>query len=284
VVQIPVGSRRSARAGGLVRLTSVLLLVAVWIAASYVLGTSSTGYQIVPSIPDVLGSYIRFAGYWPGGFGAESTLTGAEPTLWGATLGLIFNTFASALRVMVGYSVGVGVGLGLAVVISYSTLARQALQFPAHFARMMPLLAMLPLFALWFGNSEVGTVSFVAFAVGIVVFPITLNAIANVPAYYRQYAASLGANRLRTYFRVVIPAAFPQVRSAILLGVAFSWSAVLAAEFLGKSSGLGHIINFALYYAATDFVALTGLVVIFISAITYVATAKLLNWMTRWAE
>ena len=217
---------------------------------------------MVPSIPDVLGAFIRFAGYWPGGLGAESTLAGAEPTPWGAFLGLVYNTLFSAVRAFLGYSLGVVTGLGVAVVISYSATTRQIFEFPSHFARMMPLLAMLPLFALWFGNSEIGTVVFVAFAVGIVVFPIALNAIGNVPPYYRLYAASLGASRLRTYLRVVVPAAFPQVRSAILLGVAFSWSAVLAAEFLGKSSGLGHILNFALYYAATEMVALTGLVVI----------------------
>jgi sulfonate transport system permease protein len=266
------------------RLLSLVFVFAVWSVASAALGESTAGYKVVPAIPDVLGAFIRFAGYWPGGLGAESTLTGATPTEWGAFLGLVYNTLVSVVRVVAGYSLGVVTGLSLAVFISYSDTARQLFQFPAHLARMLPLLAMLPLFALWFGNSEIGTIVFVAFAVGIVVFPITLNAISNVPPFYRLYAASLGAHRLRTYLRVVIPAAFPQVRSAILLGVAFSWSAVLAAEFLGKSSGLGHILNFALYYAATEMVALTGLVVIVISALTYVVAARFLSWLTRWAE
>ena len=279
-----ITNARGRRNDNWIRLLSVVLVFAAWSVVSAVLGETTTGYKLVPSIPDVLGAFIRFAGYWPGGLGQESTLTGATPTLWGAFLGLVYNTIVSVVRVAAGYSLGVFVGLALAIAISYSDLARQLFKFPAHFARMMPLLAMLPLFALWFGNSEIGTVVFVAFAVGIVVFPITLNAIANVPPFYRLYAASLGARRLRIYLRVVIPAAFPQVRSAILLGVAFSWSAVLAAEFLGKSSGLGHILNFALYYAATEMIALTGLIVITISALTYAVTARFLAWLTRWAE
>jgi len=231
-----------------------------------------------------MSAFIRFAGYWPGGLGAESTLTGAEPTYWGAFLGFVYNMAISMLRVFIGYFFGVTVGILLALAISYSSIIRGLFEFPAHFARMMPLLAMLPLFALWFGNSELGSVLFIAYAVGIVVFAIALNALGNVPEYYVMNARSLGANRLRAYLWVVFPAAIPQIRSGILLGVAFSWSAGLASEFLGKSSGLGHILNFALYYAATDMIALTGILVIVVSATTFVLVNRLLEHLTRWTD
>ncbi len=265
-------------------IASLLLLIGAWQLTSIILGTSPTGYKTVPGIQDVLGSYKAFAGHWRGGLGAADTQTGAAPTYWGATLGLVYHTGVSALRVMVGFLVGLAAGVGLAVVISWSRLAREMFLFPAHFARMLPLLGMLPLFALWFGDSEHGTLLFVAFAIGILMFAITINAIGNVPMYYAQFAQSLGASRLRTYLTVIFPAVIPQLRSGILLALPFSWSAVLAAEVLGKTSGLGRILNFALYYAATDVAAFTGLVVIVIAATTYLLANNVLGWLTRWAE
>lgn len=262
---------------------SFLAIIAIWQASSIILG-ETVGYKRVPGLEDVFRSFIEYAGYWQGGLGAESTRTGAEPTNWGATLGLGHNTFVTMLRTIAGYTIGVITGIGLGFLIAWSTIARGLLTFPAHLARMMPLLAMIPLFALWFGDSQLGVLTFIAFAVGILLFAITINAIGNVPLHYWQYARSLGASPLRTYARVVFPAAFPQLRGGLLLAVAFSWSAALAAEFLGQQVGLGHVLQSALYYASTDVVALTGLVVIVFAAATYLAANKTLAWLTRWAE
>ncbi|MXZ67652.1 MAG: ABC transporter permease subunit [Acidimicrobiia bacterium] len=262
---------------------SFLAIIAAWQASSVILG-ETVGYKRVPGIEDVVRSFIEYAGYWQGGLGAESTRTGAEPTNWGATLGLGHNTLVTMLRTIAGYTIGVVTGIGLGFLIAWSKTARGLLTFPAHLARMMPLLAMIPLFALWFGDSQFGVLTFIAFAVGILLFAITINAIGNVPLHYWQYARSLGASPLRTYARVVFPAAFPQLRGGLLLAVAFSWSAALAAEFLGQQVGLGHVLQSALYYASTDVVALTGLVVIVFAAVTYLAANKTLAWLTRWAE
>ena len=264
-------------------LLSFLAIIAGWQAASIAFG-ETVGYKRVPGIEDVSRAFIEYAGYWQGGLGAESTRTGAEPTNWGAALGLAHNTLVTMVRTIAGYTIGAVVGIGLGFLIAWSRVARDLLTFPAHLARMMPLLAMIPLFALWFGNSELGVLTFIAFAVGILMFAITINAIGNVPTHFWQYARSLGASPLRTYARVVFPAAFPQLRGGLLLAVAFSWSAALAAEFLGQQVGLGHVLQSALYYASTDVVALTGLVVIAFAAVTYLVANRLLAWLTRWAE
>ena len=274
--------RRGRRRHPLAILSFVSIIVG-WQALSIALG-EAVGYKRVPGIEDVFGSFISYAGYWQGGFGAESTRTGADPTLWGATLGLAHNTLVTLVRTVIGYTIGVVAGVGLGFLIAWSRVARDLLTFPAHFARMMPLLAMIPLFALWFGNSEVGVLTFIAFAVGILLFAVTINAIGNVALHYAQYAQSLGASPLRTYARVVFPAAVPQLRGGLLLAVAFSWSAALAAEFLGQQVGLGHVLQSALYYASTDVVALTGLVVIGFAAATYLVANKGLTWVTRWSE
>ena len=278
-----VAEKSKARRMHPLAVLSFVAIIAAWQASSVILG-ETVGYKRVPGLEDVFRSFIEYAGYWQGGLGAESTRTGAEPTNWGATLGLGHNTFVTMLRTIAGYTIGVITGIGVGFLIAWSKIARGLLTFPAHLARMMPLLAMIPLFALWFGDSQLGVLTFIAFAVGILLFAITINAIGNVPLHYWQYARSLGASPLRTYARVVFPAAFPQLRGGLLLAVAFSWSAALAAEFLGQQVGLGHVLQSALYYASTDVVALTGLVVIVFAAVTYLAANKTLAWLTRWAE
>lgn len=263
---------------------SLVLVLVFWQLASVVIGEDESGMRLVPSISDVLGSFMVFADYWPGGLGAERTVGGAGSTIWGATLGLGYNVAISLSRFMIGFVLGSVIGIGAGLLVSWSPIARRTVTFPAHFFRMMPLLAMLPLFGLWFGNSELGTYSFTAFAVAVLLFVLTVAAVDNVPRSYSDSATSLGASRRRIYLSVIIPSITPSLKVGILLAVPFAWSAVLAAEVIGKQYGLGRILNFALLYAATDVVAVTALVVVIIAGVTHLALAKILNHLTRWVD
>ena len=113
---------------------------------------------------------------------------------------------------------------------------------------------------------------------------ITISAIGNVPSYYVQFARSLGAGETRIYVTVIFPAVLPQLRGGILLTLGFSWSAVVAAGFLGTQTGPGRITMYAQEFARVDTIALTALVVVTLSATTFLVANKLLAWLARWVE
>jgi sulfonate transport system permease protein len=199
-------------------------------------------------------------------------------------LGLVYNTQFTMFRLIGGLVPGIVCGIGLGFLMSWSRFLREAISFPAHFARMMPLLAMIPLFALWFGGRPIGVIIFVGFAVFVLLFVITVNAIGNVPAYYAQYARSLGASEVRTYLTVIFPAVLPQLRGGILLTLGWSWSGAIAAEFMGQQNGLGRITMYAQEYARIDVIMLTAIIAVALSATTFLLANKFLMWLTRWAE
>lgn len=271
---------RSSTYWGLLVMASLLI---AWQVVSIALGESSAGIKLVPGIQDVIGAFIQFSGYWPGGLGAGDVSRGADKTLWGAVLGLLYNGGITLIRCAIGLAGGVIVGVGLGLLVSWLKVARELLTFPAHFMRMMPLLALLPLFGLWFGLSELGTYIFVTFAVAVLLFVITASAINGVSTYYLDYASSLGASKWRIYRSVMIPAALPELRTGLLLAVPFAWSAVLAAEYIGKAYGLGRILNYAQLYGATDVIAITGVFVVIAASTSFFAVRRYLNYVTRWA-
>jgi ABC-type nitrate/sulfonate/bicarbonate transport system permease component len=106
---------------------------------------------------------------------------------------------------------------------------------------MLPLLALVPLFNLWFGNTETAAILFVGLVTFCVIFAVALSAIANVPEYFVQYAGSLGASPIRTYWAVILPAALRRILVGVLLAHGFAWGAVIAAEFLGMQFGIGRV-------------------------------------------
>ena len=77
-------------------------------------------------------------------------------------------------------------------------------------------------------------------------FPILLGTIAgvrSVDARLLDAALTMGVPRSRIVSHVVVPAALPALLVALRLGVATSWTAVVAAELIGAPSGVGYAVE-----------------------------------------
>lgn len=77
-------------------------------------------------------------------------------------------------------------------------------------------------------------------------FPILLGTIAGVrgvDARLVDAARTMGVPRRTIVSRVIVPASLPALMVALRLGVASSWTAVVAAELIGAPSGLGYAVE-----------------------------------------
>ena len=66
---------------------------------------------------------------------------------------------------------------------------------------------------------------------------------ANVPLAYLRAAKSLGLTRWQQFFRIIFPAAIPQIFTGLRVAMALSWAVVVAAELTGAQEGLGYMIS-----------------------------------------
>jgi sulfonate transport system permease protein len=272
------------------RLTSlgvVLGLMALWQLASVLIP-----YESVPGEPMVPGWQIVFtrtivslADYWQGGFGIKAVAEGGERSYATAALAILSNSWDTSLRLYTGLLLGAVAGSIGGLAVSWSKWSRRMVALPGQVLRTFPLMALIPLFQLWFGLTFEGMVLFVALGVGVIFFTGTVNAVANIPGIYIDYARTLGAGRLQIYRSVIIPAMFPELRSSILLGLGMAWTAVVAAEFLGAQTGLGQIIVYSQYFGYVDRMFLVALILLTYAALTYVlferASRRLTEWMPR---
>lgn len=266
-------------------LVSFVAVLVLWETVARLAGMSrATGATILPDIGTTARSFIVYSNYWIGGLGAGDTRMGAPQTMWGATLGLAFNLGATLGRLLCGLAIGLVAGVVVGFLVSWSALIRGLLSFPVHFLRMMPLLALVPLFSMWFRDKNVGAVVFVAVAVFVLMFAATLNAVQNTSVAHGQYARSLGASPNYVYFRVVLPGIFPELRGGFLLSLGFSWNATLASEFLGQRYGIGAIVMNAQEFGRMDLIMLSAITCIVCAATSFLVADRVFSWLVRWAE
>jgi ABC-type nitrate/sulfonate/bicarbonate transport system permease component len=102
--------------------------------------------------------------------------------------------------------------------------------------------ALIPLAVTWFGFSIWGKVFLVAWAVFFIAVVGVSSAVASIDPLQRKAAEMLRLRWLHRVFWVTLPAVLPDLVVTARIGVGVAWVAMVAAEYLGSTSGLGYLI------------------------------------------
>jgi nitrate/nitrite transport system permease protein len=156
-------------------------------------------------------------------------------------LGIGWNLLISLRRVAIGYILASLVAIPLGILIGISPVAYRAFNPYVQLLKPVSPLAWLPLGLYILRDSE-QTGIFIIFISSI--WPTLINTafgVANVDKDYLDVANTLGASRLRTIFKVIIPAALPNIVSGLRISMGIAWLVIVAAEML-LGTGLGYFI------------------------------------------
>lgn len=246
--------------------------------------------EIVPGVPlvpgwDVLATrtFLSMADYWGGGLGVPSVGEGAERSYQAAALAVLSHSWDTLVRLYTGLIAGAVGGTLLGLAISWSLWTRRVIDLPVQLVRGLPLLAMVPLFQLWFGTYFIGKIAFIGYGVGVLFVAGTINAVKNVPPIYIDNARTLGASKLAVYRTVIVPAIFPELRATILLSLGVGWATVISAEYLGAQSGLGYILVYSQQYGYVDRMFFVALLFVLFASLSYAAFNAISARLTAWA-
>ncbi len=263
------------------QLVGIPVVILAWeVAALYVRTKNPQAASVFPSLGNVFtqalpdlaafGQQIR-----PGVAGKVSSYSEALRVLAGESVSTLW-------RVVGGTICGVVLGVAAGLIMGWSPAVRRFLAPPIEFVRMIPSMALLPLFMLWFGGREIGTFLFVMLAIFIILVINTVVAIRNVPPIYPQMARSMGASRLQVYRTIIIPAIIPGLIGAVRVALGSSWAIVLAAEYLALSSGLGRLMILSEMFNYTGRMVVIVVVFIIYSIVLNLAFLVMARRLTIW--
>ena len=276
------------------------VLLVAWQVASYVVPAGTLEHPLVPGWDYVFGETLfETSRYWTVrvldlGF-ATFNLEGLAPLptrggdlTWRAVfLAIAYHSGVTLFRLLCGLVIGITLGLLTGLALPYWPAVGRTAWTPMNFLRMIPLLVAAPFLQYVAGNTFSGITIYVAFGVWTVLVVATMNAVANVPDLYIERARTLGASRRQTYYRVIVPASIPEMRSALLLAMGGGWSLAIVAEFLGYTSGLGFLADAAVQETNTARLLIVAFIVAAYSLTTFFLVnegfKKLVSWMPQQA-
>lgn len=157
--------------------------------------------------------------------------------------GTLFNHLGmSFYRMIVGFSIGVVIALVLGILIATTREFDNILSPILNMVGPIPVFAFLPMFLIWFGIGESSKIALIAYATFIPLLSYIIDGIKNTDPILIRSARSLGATPSQVFRKVILNSAMPHIFAGMKISLALTFSALVVAEMMGASSGLGYII------------------------------------------
>jgi NitT/TauT family transport system permease protein len=171
-------------------------------------------------------------------------------------------------EVALGFTIGAGSALVVGYVLARLPLAERLLSPYLVAAQAVPILALAPLLALWFGP---GLTAKIVICALIVFFPVAISTMVGVRSVddrLLELARSLRATRWQVVTTLEIPAALPAIFGGLRVGVTLAVVGAIVGDWTGADRGLGLLVNLArgslfdipLLFATLLTIALLGIV------------------------
>jgi NitT/TauT family transport system permease protein len=199
------------------------------------------------------------------------------------------NGFWTDVRVtltetLVGFGIALALGLGLGILLGRVVWLEQAMRPVIVASQVVPKVALIPLFIIWFGFGMTSKIIIVAL---LSFFPILLNVILGVRSVdtgHRDVMRSLNSTRWQTFRRLEYPSTLPYVLAGMEVGIVFAVVGAVVGEYLGGDQGLGYRIVTSLNNLEAETLFAVILVLTLFGCLLYLAVVVLKRFLIPWHD
>jgi sulfonate transport system permease protein len=201
---------------------------------------------------------------------------------------LFVHLGVSLLRAAGGFVIGGTLGLALGVIVGFSPLAQALLDRSVQMVRAVPFLAMLPLVIVWFGVGEVAKIFLVALAVLFPIYINTMLGIRQIDPKLMELGRVVGLERAAIVRRIILPGAMPSILTGVRYALAHAWLALVIAETLATTKGIGFLAMDAREFLNTNVIILTMIIYAIIGvvadALVRLLEGRFLSWHANYTK
>ncbi len=203
------------------------------------------------SIKNVVISLILLLGIWQ----LIYTLTDFSDALFPSPLqsfkalaemissGVLFEHIgASMYRFAVGYISSVIIAVMLGLILGRLPKVFQYINPAVQLLRPISPMAWMPFIVLWFGIGDIPAIVIIFIAAFFPVLLSTVSAVNGIDPIYMKVSKNFGIKQPQLMWKVIFPAAFPQIANSIHLALGTAWVFLVAGEMTGAQSGLGYLV------------------------------------------
>ena len=188
----------------------------------------------------------------------------------------------SGRRVIYGFAIGAVVGIVFALAAGLFRIGEDLVDSTVGMLRTLPWVGLIPLFIIWFGIDEQPKIALVALGV---TFPLYFNVYAGirgVDAQLIEAGTVLGLSRLGQIRHVILPGALPNALVGLRYALGSAWLALVFAEQVNASQGIGYLMTNAEQFFQTDVIVVCLIVYAFLGLFTDLIVRLAIRFLLSW--
>src|SRR5207245_3050489 len=163
-------------------------------------------------------------------------------------LGFYNDVGWSAFRIVAGFLLAAAMAVPLGLLMGSFEAVRSFFNPSINAIRYMPASAFIPLLLLLQGLGEDEKITIIWIGVFFQLVLIVMDIAHRVPAEMLNVAYTLGASRWTVFYKVILPATFPEVVYALRITMGWAWPYVSVAALVAAAHGIGSLILHAVRY------------------------------------
>lgn len=183
---------------------------------------------------------------------------------------------ASSKPFAVGFLAAILIGIPLGLLIGRFKYVEAALGWFVIVGYAMPMIALVPVFMLWFGLGFLVKTVMVATMTVFAIIINTWNGVQNIPRGLIEVGTAFNTSPARILTQIVLPSVVPSIMTGLRIGIGKAVIGIVIAEFFTALVGLGGLIVEAGSTFQPDRMFATVLV------LSLVASG--LTWLVGWLE
>jgi NitT/TauT family transport system permease protein len=197
---------------------------------------------------------------------------------------LINNGAASLYRAFAGLFLAIAVGGGLGILMARVRLLEVFINPLVELFYPLPKSALIPVTVLWLGFGDGSKILLIFLGCMI---PVTIGAYNGARSSDQALvwsARSMGANRLRLMWDVVVPSALPELLNGIRTALALAFILLVSSELIVAQRGFGYLIGYLGSTGSYEGMYAVVLTVAFLGFAADRLYQLLMQWLLQWRE
>ena len=152
---------------------------------------------------------------------------------------LVSHAAWTLYRGIAGFAIAASLGVLLGTLAARNAVFRWFIDPLVSVGFPAPKIALLPIFMLWFGLGDTPKLLMITITCIFPVISTTYLGTSSVDRYLLWSARNLGMNERRILWRIVIPAALPQILSGFQIAFPMALVVTVVTEMITSGGGLG---------------------------------------------
>lgn len=212
----------------------------------------------------------------------EDVVTGTVDLV--QTNGFWNHVWVTLAETLIGFGIALVSGVAMGAILGRILWLERALRPAIVASQVVPKVALVPLFIVWFGF---GMTSKIVIAALLAFFPIMLNVMLGVRSVdpgHHDVMRSLNAGRWATFWRLEYHSTMPYVLAGMEIGIVFAIIGAVVGEYLGGNEGMGYLIVTTLNTLNAEQLFAVILVLTLMGFALFLAVIGLKRFLIPWHE